>query len=165
MTGNYLLVPFFKYHQNMEDQRSTSNESAPLRERPNRSNMLHCSSAATSQYLSLSRPASFFSHAQVYFAVLGSWKPAKAGNLSAERILLIVPALVFQIWCSIGRRWSSISKAGQDVTLNTPPLILPAFAWSVLSKSIVYFVYPTPCSWATDHTEQPYIIWRMITNW
>jgi hypothetical protein len=35
--------------------------------------------------------------------------PAKVGILSVERILLTVSVLVFQICCSIGSRWSSVS--------------------------------------------------------
>ena len=60
--------------------------------------------------------------------VLRSRNPARAGILSVERILLTVSELVFQICCSMGRRWSSISRAGPDVALYAPPMILAAFA-------------------------------------
>ena len=50
-----------------------------------------------------------------------------------------------------------MSKAGPEVALKAPAIVLAALACSPLNVSIVFRVYPSPVSFATGHAEHPYI--------
>jgi len=74
-------------------------------------------------------------------------------------------ALCFQTCCAMGSRNSSVSKAGPEVVLKAPAIVLAALACSPLRMSMVFRVYPSPVSFAIDHTEQPYVICGTTTAW
>jgi hypothetical protein len=58
-----------------------------------------------------------------------------------------------------------VSKAGPDVALKAPAIVLATLAYSLLRMSIVFYIYPSPISFVIDHTEHLYIIYGTTTAW
>jgi hypothetical protein len=89
----------------------------------------------------------------------------RPGVLRVDKSLLAASAFLFQICCAMGSRKSPLSRAGPEVALNAPEIILAALACRLLRVFIVFFVYPSPVSFAMGHAEHPYSICGTMVAW
>ncbi|KAH8727337.1 hypothetical protein GQ44DRAFT_703987 [Phaeosphaeriaceae sp. PMI808] len=86
-------------------------------------------------------------------------RPAVSAMSLHDKSRMITSALCFQICCSMGRRYVSISSATLEVALNAPQIALVALACMLCKTLSVFFVYVLPLMLALDQIEHAYIIW------
>ena len=85
--------------------------------------------------------------------------------LYVDKSLLIASAFLFQICCAMGSRKSSVSRAGPEVALNAPEIILAALAWRLWRVFIVFCMYLNPLSFEIDHAKHLYSICGTKVAW